>query len=176
MGTVDAIEFLLGKQLPYIGVAMANFAVMFLMALFVFEVPLKGSFLALLLGALLFDRIFELPNRHARLQSQSDLRPSLRMGYVPALGLTPRLPDLASLFVIGMNLHRELLMRKKKFQQQRKAPRVAGGVAHQLPLIFFTELCQRLSGERPVRDFAIVSREPGLADFLPELAIGVNRG
>jgi ribosome-dependent ATPase len=51
---VTRIEFLLGKQLPYIGVAMANFAVMFLMALFVFEVPLKGSFLALLLGALLF--------------------------------------------------------------------------------------------------------------------------
>ena len=51
---VTRIEFLLGKQLPYIGVAMANFAVMFLMALFVFEVPLKGSFLALLLGVLLF--------------------------------------------------------------------------------------------------------------------------
>ncbi len=51
---VTRIEFLLGKQLPYIGVAMVNFAVMFLMALFIFEVPLKGSFLALLLGVLLF--------------------------------------------------------------------------------------------------------------------------
>jgi ribosome-dependent ATPase len=51
---VTRIEFLLGKQLPYIGVAMVNFAVMFLMALFIFEVPLKGSFLTLLLGVLLF--------------------------------------------------------------------------------------------------------------------------
>ena len=47
---VTRLEFLLGKQLPYIAVAMVNFALMFLMALFVFEVPLKGSFLALLLG------------------------------------------------------------------------------------------------------------------------------
>ncbi len=51
---VTRIEFLLGKQLPYIGVAMVNFAVMFLMALFIFQVPLKGSFLALLLGVVLF--------------------------------------------------------------------------------------------------------------------------
>ncbi len=51
---VTRIEFLLGKQLPYIGVATANFALMFLMALFLFRLPLKGSFLALLLGALLY--------------------------------------------------------------------------------------------------------------------------
>jgi len=51
---VTRLEFLLGKQLPYIGVAMTNFALMFLMALFVFEVPLKGSFATLALGALLF--------------------------------------------------------------------------------------------------------------------------
>ena len=43
---VTRIEFLWGKQLPYIGLAVINFAVMFLMALFVFQVPLKGSFLA----------------------------------------------------------------------------------------------------------------------------------
>ncbi len=51
---VTRLEFLIGKQLPYIGVAMANFALMFLMALFVFQIPLKGSFLALLLGVLLY--------------------------------------------------------------------------------------------------------------------------
>ena len=51
---VTRIEFLLGKQLPYIAVAMINFAVMFVMALFLFRVPLKGSFLALLLGALIY--------------------------------------------------------------------------------------------------------------------------
>ncbi len=41
---VTRIEFLLGKQLPYIAFATVNFALMFLMALFVFRVPLKGSF------------------------------------------------------------------------------------------------------------------------------------
>jgi ribosome-dependent ATPase len=51
---VTRIEFLIGKQIPYVGVALANFALMFLMALFVFQVPLKGSFPALLLGALLY--------------------------------------------------------------------------------------------------------------------------
>jgi len=48
------IEFLLGKQVPYIAVAMVNFALMLAMALLVFEVPLKGSFAALLLGALIY--------------------------------------------------------------------------------------------------------------------------
>ncbi|HEY0183890.1 MAG TPA: ribosome-associated ATPase/putative transporter RbbA [Rhodopila sp.] len=51
---VTRIEFLLGKQLPYVAVAMVNFAIMFLMALFIFHVPLKGSFLALGLGALIY--------------------------------------------------------------------------------------------------------------------------
>ena len=51
---VTRIEFLIGKQIPYIGVAMTNFVLMFLMALFVFDVPLKGSFFTLLLGALIY--------------------------------------------------------------------------------------------------------------------------
>jgi len=51
---VTRIEFLLGKQLPYIALAMVNFALMFSMALFLFRVPLKGSFLTLLLGTLLY--------------------------------------------------------------------------------------------------------------------------
>ena len=51
---VSRLEFLLGKQIPYVGVAMANFAVMFAMALFIFQVPLKGSFFALVLGALIY--------------------------------------------------------------------------------------------------------------------------
>jgi ribosome-dependent ATPase len=51
---VTRIEFLLGKQLPYVVLAMASFMLMFLMALFVFQVPLKGSFITLLFGALLY--------------------------------------------------------------------------------------------------------------------------
>jgi ribosome-dependent ATPase len=51
---VTRIEFLLGKQIPYIGVALANFALMFVMSLLIFGVPLKGSFLTLLLGVLIY--------------------------------------------------------------------------------------------------------------------------
>ena len=51
---VTRLEFLIGKQLPYIGVALTNFTLMFLMALFVFQVPLKGSLLALLIGVLIY--------------------------------------------------------------------------------------------------------------------------
>ena len=51
---VSRVEFLLGKQLPYVAVAMANFTLMFLLALFVFRVPLKGSFPTLLLGVLIY--------------------------------------------------------------------------------------------------------------------------
>ncbi len=51
---VTRIEFLLGKQLPYIGVGLINFAILFLMARVVFEVPLKGSFAALAAGVLIY--------------------------------------------------------------------------------------------------------------------------
>ena len=51
---VTRIEFLLGKQIPFIGLAMVNFTLMFLMALFIFQVPLKGSLFALVLGALIY--------------------------------------------------------------------------------------------------------------------------
>ena len=51
---VSRVEFLLGKQLPYVAVAMANFTLMFLLAIFVFQVPLKGSFPTLLAGVLIY--------------------------------------------------------------------------------------------------------------------------
>jgi ribosome-dependent ATPase len=51
---VTRLEFLLGKQLPYVGLAMVNFALMFTLALVVFGVPLKGSFLTLLLATLIY--------------------------------------------------------------------------------------------------------------------------
>ena len=51
---ITRVEFLVGKQLPYVAVAMVNFALMFVMALLVFNVPLKGSFLTLLLGTLIY--------------------------------------------------------------------------------------------------------------------------
>jgi len=51
---VTKLEFLLGKQLPYIGTAMVSFALMTAMAVWLFGVPLKGSLLTLTLGALLY--------------------------------------------------------------------------------------------------------------------------
>ena len=51
---VTKVEFLLGKQLPYIAIGMVNFLLMTLMALFLFHVPITGSFLALATGALLY--------------------------------------------------------------------------------------------------------------------------
>jgi ribosome-dependent ATPase len=51
---VTRLEFLLGKQVPYVGLAMVNFTLMFLMALFVFKVPLKGSFLTLIGTTLIY--------------------------------------------------------------------------------------------------------------------------
>ena len=51
---VTRLEFLLGKQLPYVAVALINFFVMFMMAVFLFDVPLKGSFLALIVGTVIY--------------------------------------------------------------------------------------------------------------------------
>ncbi|WP_151447661.1 ribosome-associated ATPase/putative transporter RbbA [Lacisediminimonas profundi] len=47
-------EFLLGKQIPYIALAMLNFLLMCLAAVTIFAVPIKGSFFALLIAAFLF--------------------------------------------------------------------------------------------------------------------------
>jgi ribosome-dependent ATPase len=51
---VTRLEFLLGKQLPYVGLVMVNFALMFTLALIVFQVPLKGSFPTLLVSTLVY--------------------------------------------------------------------------------------------------------------------------
>ncbi|WP_458735643.1 ribosome-associated ATPase/putative transporter RbbA [Zobellella taiwanensis] len=51
---VSKTEFLLGKQLPYVLLAMLNFLLMVALAITLFEVPLTGSFATLALGAWLF--------------------------------------------------------------------------------------------------------------------------
>jgi ribosome-dependent ATPase len=51
---VTRIEFLIGKQLPYIAFAMANFVVLVILATTLFGVALKGSVAALATGALLY--------------------------------------------------------------------------------------------------------------------------
>ena len=51
---VSKLEFLWGKQLPYVALGLINFFLMSAMALFWFEVPLRGNGLTLLIGAILF--------------------------------------------------------------------------------------------------------------------------
>jgi ribosome-dependent ATPase len=51
---VTKLEFLLGKQLPYVALAMASFFGLVAEAVFLFDVPVKGSLAALTLGALLY--------------------------------------------------------------------------------------------------------------------------
>ena len=51
---VTRLEFLIGKQLPYVAVCMASYLLMMLQAVLVFGVPVKGSFAAMTLGALLY--------------------------------------------------------------------------------------------------------------------------
>ena len=52
---VTRLEFLLGKQAPYVALAMLNFLLMALLAVTVFGVPVTGSFATLLLAALIYN-------------------------------------------------------------------------------------------------------------------------
>ncbi len=51
---VTRLEFLLGKQLPYIAVSMISFLGLIALAVLVFGVPIKGSFAILFFAALLY--------------------------------------------------------------------------------------------------------------------------
>jgi len=51
---VTRTEFLLGKQLPYIGLGLLNFLLMAALAVTAFGVPMTGSFATLALAALLY--------------------------------------------------------------------------------------------------------------------------
>jgi ribosome-dependent ATPase len=48
------LEYLLGKQLPYVAIGMINFFILAALALIVFGVSIKGSFLVLTLCTLLY--------------------------------------------------------------------------------------------------------------------------
>jgi ribosome-dependent ATPase len=51
---VTRAEFLIGKQLPYVALAMVNFGLMCLLSVTLFRVPMTGSFATLALAALIF--------------------------------------------------------------------------------------------------------------------------
>jgi ribosome-dependent ATPase len=48
------LEYLLGKQIPYVVIGLINFAILTALALTIFNVPIKGSFLMLALCTLLY--------------------------------------------------------------------------------------------------------------------------
>jgi ribosome-dependent ATPase len=52
---VTRLEFLLGKQAPYVALAMLNFLLMTLLAVTLFGVPITGSFMTLLAAALIYN-------------------------------------------------------------------------------------------------------------------------
>ena len=51
---VTRLEFLLGKQLPYIAVALISYVLLVIQSQLMFQVPMKGSLLALSFGAFLY--------------------------------------------------------------------------------------------------------------------------
>src|SRR5258708_29484315 len=51
---ITKFEFLFGKQLPYIAVAMISFVLLVMLAVFLFRVPVKGSLLMLMVGTLFY--------------------------------------------------------------------------------------------------------------------------
>ncbi len=51
---ITKLEFLVGKQIPYIAVAMVSFVLLALLAIFLFGVPIKGSVIVLIIGTLLY--------------------------------------------------------------------------------------------------------------------------
>lgn len=51
---VSRLEFILGKQLPYVGMATLNFILLVVIARWGFGVPIKGSYLVLISAAILY--------------------------------------------------------------------------------------------------------------------------
>ena len=51
---ITKFEFLFGKQLPYIAVAAVSFVLLLILAVFLFDVPVKGSLFTLVIATLLY--------------------------------------------------------------------------------------------------------------------------
>ncbi|MCA0341710.1 MAG: ribosome-associated ATPase/putative transporter RbbA [Proteobacteria bacterium] len=51
---VTSLEFLVGKQIPYVVIALVSFLTLLALSLFLFGVPVKGSVVALLTGVILY--------------------------------------------------------------------------------------------------------------------------
>lgn len=51
---ITRLEFILGKQIPYVAIGMLNFTLLWAFGVFIFQVPFTGGFLTFILGGLLY--------------------------------------------------------------------------------------------------------------------------
>ena len=97
---ITRFEFLVGKQLPYIAIAMVNFFTLYVMAVFIFDVPAKGPFLVLLLGTFIYviatTGFGELISSFTRTQVAAVFATTI-LAMVPAINFSGMLAPVSSL-------------------------------------------------------------------------------
>ena len=101
---ITKFEFLVGKQFPYVVVGMLTFSLLMLMSLFVFHVPVKGSFLALALGTLLYIFSTSVSGNSSRPSPRPRYRRSSRravLSVIPAVNFSGLLVPVSSLSGAG---------------------------------------------------------------------------
>lgn len=108
---ISQFEFLFGKQLPYIAVAMASFVMLVIIALTVFAVPIKGSAWVLWLATLLYvsatTGFGQLISSFTRTQVSAVFATAI-LSIIPAVNFSGLMVPVASLSgggrLIGMSL------------------------------------------------------------------------
>ncbi|GGF66957.1 multidrug ABC transporter ATP-binding protein [Azorhizobium oxalatiphilum] len=108
---ISRFEFLFGKQLPYIAIAMASFVMLVLMALFIFQVPIKGSAFVLVVATLLYvsatTGFGQLVSSFTRTQVAAVFATAI-LSIIPAINFSGLMVPVASLSgggrILGMSL------------------------------------------------------------------------
>ncbi|CAH1660166.1 ribosome-associated ATPase [Hyphomicrobiales bacterium] len=108
---ISRFEFLFGKQLPYIAIAMVSFVLLVLIALFVFQVPIKGSAWLLVLATLFYvsatTGFGQLISSFTRTQVSAVFATAI-LSIIPAVNFSGLMVPVASLSgggrLIGMSL------------------------------------------------------------------------
>ncbi|MEN5083854.1 ribosome-associated ATPase/putative transporter RbbA [Bosea sp. TWI1241] len=108
---ISRFEFLLGKQLPYIAVAMVSFVLLLIIARLVFDVPVKGSAWVLALATLLYvagtTGFGQLISSFTRTQVSAVFATAI-LSIIPAINFSGLMVPVASLSgggrIIGLSL------------------------------------------------------------------------
>src|SRR4051794_3445984 len=66
-----------------------------------------------------------------------------------------------------MNLNGKRVSREQEFHQQRITIGLRGRISDEVALELFAGVVESFAGERTVGHYALISREPGLADRFP---------